>query len=62
MFGKGQLVRVFGVLPNSWILGEILETEIGSAIVLIKDWNGIKNGTIVSVSDSQIEEILERVG
>lgn len=62
MFGKGQMVRVFGVLPNSWVLGEVLDFETETIRVLIKDWHGIKKGTIFTVSSSQIEEILERVG
>lgn len=60
MFGKGQIVRVFGVLSNSWVLGEVLDFEAGNIKILIKDWHGIKKGTIVTVSDSQIERIIER--
>jgi hypothetical protein len=61
MIKEGQKVRVFGVLNNSWVLGEILNIEAEHVTVLIKDWTGIKNGSLFKVSPSQVEEIFGRV-
>ena len=61
MIKEGQKVRVFGVLGNSWVLGEILNIEAEHVTVLIKDWTGIKNGSLFKVSPSQVEEIFGRV-
>lgn len=58
MIKVGQIVRVFGILKDSWILGKVSCIKNSNLVkVIIDDWVGIPSGFETEVEVSQIEVI-----
>ncbi len=57
-FQEGQRVRVFGILSNSWVLGEVIKVESEHVTVLVKDWFGLPRSAHYTLPSTQIEPVL----
>jgi hypothetical protein len=55
---EGQKVRVFGVLKESWVLGQVVNFGSAYVTVLIQDWVGLSSG-LYTLPHSQVERIAD---
>jgi len=53
----GQKVRVFGVVKDSWVIGEVSDVKSSHVTVQVKDWVGLPKSSYYSLPHSQIEVI-----
>jgi len=53
---EGQKVRVFGILKDSWVLGEVVSICEPDVTVAIYNWLGVTPG-LYNIGYSQIETI-----
>ena len=57
----GQRIRVFSLVPNSWIIGTVLdlteENGESKVRVLIEDWVGFPRNFVVTISTKEVELI-----
>jgi hypothetical protein len=57
---KGQRVRVFGILKDSWVLGEVRDIGVQSVTVRISDWVGIPD-SLYTVGYDSLEVICDNL-
>jgi hypothetical protein len=57
---KGQRVRVFGILKDSWVLGEVRDIGVQSVTVRISDWVGIPDA-LYTVGYDSLEVICDNL-
>ena len=57
----GQRIRVFSLVPNSWIIGTVLdlteENGESKVRVLIEDWVVFPRNFVVTISTKEVELI-----
>lgn len=53
----GQRVRVFGIVKDSWVIGEVAAVMQTHVTVQIKDWVGLPRVCYYSLPYDQIEVI-----
>ena len=61
-YKEGQTVRVFGLVKDSWVLGQVVSLTQYSVTVSIKDWYKIPRDSIYTLSYDQIEAVAGGVG
>ena len=57
IFKPGDKVRAFTIIPNTWILAEILNYGEKDSFVLIREWYGIEKNSIFKIENKMLEKI-----